>query len=141
MTYQSADEIEILVARFRDCSLPCTEWTHAAHLTVGLWHARAFPPAEALDRVRVGIKRYNVACGTENTTTRGYHETLTRFYMTVIGNFLMAAEDRNDLLDLANNLIARLGHRELPLAYYSRERLMSSEARANWVEPDLRSID
>jgi len=72
--YQHLDEIERLAARFVDRTLPCPEWTHQAHLTVGLWHAREYPPAEALDRVRAGIQRYNLACGVENTTTRGYHE-------------------------------------------------------------------
>jgi hypothetical protein len=112
-----------------------------AHLTVGLWHARNFGPDEALERVRAGIKRYNVACGTENTESRGYHETLTRFYMTVIGRFLAESTDGDDLLALANSLIEQLGDRQLPLTYYTRERLMSVEARRSWVEPDLRAVD
>jgi hypothetical protein len=141
MTYRSVEEVERLVARFCDCSLPCAEWTHVAHLTVGLWHARTLGADEALAQVRAGIRRYNVACGTENTTTRGYHETLTRFYMTLIGQFLAASEEQGDLLAVTNALIAELGHRELPLAYYTRERLMSAEARAHWVEPDLRPLE
>ena len=42
--YVELAEIERLVARFLDCSLPCPEWTHRAHLTVGLWHAREYSP-------------------------------------------------------------------------------------------------
>ncbi len=141
MTYQHVDEIEHLVARFCDCSLPCDEWTHVAHLTVGLWHARTYAADEALERVRVGIRRYNVACGTENTETRGYHETLTEFYMTIITRFLAERSADDDLLSVTNELVARLGHRELPLAYYSRARLMSVEARHGWVEPDLKALD
>ena len=51
MAYRSVDEIERLVVRFADCSLPCAEWTHGAHLTVGLWHAWRYPANEALDFV------------------------------------------------------------------------------------------
>lgn len=138
--YTSAVEIELLVARFLDCSLPCAQWTHRAHLTVGLWHARQYPPDEALARVRAGIQRYNAACGTPNTEARGYHETLTCFYMHLIGRYLAEVVDRSDWTAVTNHLVDRYGSRDLPLRFYSRERLMSSEARARWVPPDLRPL-
>ena len=37
----------------------------------------------------------------------------------------------------SESLIASLGDRDLPLRYYSRERLMSVAARTGWLEPDL----
>lgn len=138
--YESVDEIERLVARFADCTLPCVEWTHAAHLTVGLWHAWRYPADEALDRVRTGILQYNVACNVPTTPTRGYHETITRLYMLLIDHYLATAPDRTDLLALVNDLLATHGQRELPLQYYTRERLFSAEARADWVPPDLRPL-
>jgi hypothetical protein len=46
-----------------------------------------------------------------------------------------------DLPALVREMLTRLGHRELPFAYYSRERLLSVEARARFVEPDLRPLD
>lgn len=139
-SYTSSDEIEHLVARFLDCSLPCAEWTHGAHLTVGLWHAREHSPDEALARVRSGIQRYNAACGTPNNQQRGYHETLTCFYMHMIGRYLVSVIDRSDWSAVTNDLIDQYGSRDLPLLYYSRERLMSSQARAGWVTPDLRPL-
>jgi hypothetical protein len=33
-----------------------------------------------------------------------------------------------------------LADKELPLQYYSRERLFSDEARAAWVEPDRQPL-
>jgi len=38
-------------------------------------------------------------------------------------------------------LITKYADRTLPFRYYTRDRLMSWEARVNWVEPDLRAID
>ena len=139
--YQDLEEIERVVTRFVKRTLPCPEWTHRAHLTVGLWHAREYPPQEALDRVRAGIQRYNLACGVENTTTRGYHETLTRFYMATIGQYLAALSDCSDWVAVTNGLIERYGARDMPLHYYSKDRLMSVEARAGWVLPDLRPLE
>jgi hypothetical protein len=33
-----------------------------------------------------------------------------------------------------------LADKDLPLQYYSRERLFSEAARASWLEPDLRPL-
>lgn len=138
--YEALAEIERLVTAFLDCTLPCAEWTHRAHLTVGLWHAREFPPDEALVKMREGILRYNVTCQVPTTPTRGYHETITRFYMTVLGRHLAELADQSDWTAVTNRAIELYGAREFPFEYYTRERLMSSEARADWVEPDLRPL-
>ncbi len=49
--YHELAQIERIAMRFADCTLPCAEWTHEAHLTVGLWYLRDHPTAEALDLV------------------------------------------------------------------------------------------
>jgi hypothetical protein len=41
-------ELEDLVRRFAERSLPKAEWTHAAHLAVGLWHVSRYGRDEAL---------------------------------------------------------------------------------------------
>jgi hypothetical protein len=138
--FRHLSEIERIVQGFGDCTLPCEEWTHAAHLTVGLWYARESPPAVALDRIRAGIQRYNAACGVEDTPTDGYHETITRFYMWLIGKYLAEVSDRTDWVRVTNDLV-ELASVEAPKRYYSRERLMSVEARLGWVPPDLLAME
>jgi hypothetical protein len=39
-----------------------------------------------------------------------------------------------------NNLAARYANKDLPLEYYSRDHLMSWEARIDWVEPDIKPL-
>lgn len=135
--YQAAAEVERLVAGFRDGTLPHAEWTHRAHLTVALWYATQHEAAEALDLVRAGILRLNAAHGVPTTPTRGYHETITRFYMHVVGHFVAQLGREDDWAERANRLLTRYGQRELPLRHYSEGVLKSPEARAGWVEPDL----
>jgi hypothetical protein len=119
------------------CTLPKAEWTHHAHLRAGLWHVLSFGEEPALVLLRERITRYNASVGTANTDTSGYHETLTRFYVGLIASFVRG-RDRSAPLDvLAAALIAEHGDRELPLRFYSRERLFSVEARHGWIEPDL----
>jgi hypothetical protein len=138
--YEAAAEVERVVAGFMDGTLPHTEWTHRAHLTVALWYATHHEAAEALDRIRAGILRLNAAHGVPTTPTRGYHETITRFYMHVVGRFVEQDAGAGDWAERVNRLLTRYGHRELPLRYYSEARLKSAEARAWWVEPDLQPL-
>ena len=139
--YRSPCEIDSLVHAFQECSLPRSQWTHAAHLTIGLWYLFYDFEQEAIDAVRNGIKRYNSVQGIESTKDTGYHETLTLFWIGIVRGYL-AEESRNrSIVHLANGLIEKYAARNLPFCYYTRDRLMSWEARINWVEPDLRAIE
>jgi hypothetical protein len=138
--YEAAAEVERVVAGFMNGTLPHAEWTHRAHLTVALWYATHHEAAEALDLVRAGILRLNAAHGVPTTPTRGYHETITRFYMHVVGRFVEQQGGEGDWAVRANRVVEHCGARELPLRYYSEARLKSAQARAGWVEPDLLSL-
>jgi hypothetical protein len=125
-----------LAQGFIGCTLPKALWTHEAHLRVGLWHALRHPEAETLALLRERIRRYNAAAGGENTATAGYHESITRFYVTLFYVYLAAADAGQDAAGLEAGLLERYGDRDLPLQYYHRETLSSSAARLGWVEPD-----
>jgi hypothetical protein len=124
-----------------DRTLPKAEWTHEAHLRAGLWHVLRHGAPAALHLLRERISRYNESVGTPNTESSGYHETLTRFYVTVIARFLAAHDRSLPVDDLATRLIADYGDRRLALRCYSESRLFSPVARRSWVEPDIKSID
>jgi hypothetical protein len=132
---------EELVEAFIACTLPKEEWTHQAHLRVGLWHLLRYDAEEALALLRTRIQSYNVSRGTMNTDHSGYHETITRFYVWVIGQFLESADRQKGIDPLAEELIHRCGEKSLPLRYYSRDRLFSTLARRQWIEPDLAALE
>jgi hypothetical protein len=139
--YKSITEIESVVHGFQWCTLSRDHWTHAAHLTVALWYQLRLPAVAAEKLIREGIKRFNAAHGIASTPTGGYHETLTLFWIRIVRTYLEdVRHEKLSVLMLFNNLIERYGRKELPLEYYSRERLMSLEARAEWVEPDRKQI-
>ena len=132
---------ELLVARFLDRTLPKSEWTHEAHLRVGMWHVLNDSPEDVLDRLREGITRLNKSHGTPNTDRGGYHETITRFYVAIIARFVAHCDRSRPLADLAFELVAQCGQRDLLSRYYSRALLDSVPARRGWVEPDLRPLE
>src|ERR1043165_3099789 len=140
-TFRTTEEILALVRGFEDCTLEREHWTHSAHLTVALWNLLQYDWPEAVARVRLGINRYNAAHGIAATPTGGYHETLTLFWLRRVRAFLEGGRNEaRSLVSLANELAAT-ADKSLPLAHYTRERLFSPEARATWVEPDLKPLD
>ena len=140
--YRTPEEVETLVRRFESCALAREEWTHAAHLTVALWYLLYHTWPDAVSLTRDGIKRFNHAHGILTTPTGGYHETLTLFWLKLVRRYLHdASHSDTSLVALANNLILHYAHKDLPLRYYTRTRLFSPEARAGWIEPDLKSLD
>jgi hypothetical protein len=133
----SSAELDDLATRFASARIPKPEWTHAAHLAVGLWHVHRYGPEEALERLRTGIRRLNDAHGTPNSPTSGYHETVTRAYVALLADFLDTGEADRPLADRHRELLeGPLASRDVLFSYYSRQRLWSSEAGAVWVEPD-----
>jgi hypothetical protein len=126
-----------LVEAFTSCKLPKDEWTHHAHLKVGLWHLLNYSPSESIEKLRQGIKRYNITCGVENTESQGYHETISVFYVWLIDRFIKQVDCSQPIDTIADELINLYGDKQLPFKYYSQDRLTSKIARFEWVEPDL----
>ena len=131
--FGDASEIERLLAAFEDCSLPKSMWTHRAHLAVALCYCERRSHDQALLLMREGIRRYNEATGGANTETSGYHETITRFYVWLVDHCVRGGK-------LPKGRPGHPSQRALRQVWGSgstRERLMSVEARREWVEPDL----
>ena len=117
-----------LLARFEQQQISPEEWTHEAHVRVALAYVQADPHG-ALERLRTGIQRLNAVHGVPQAPDRGYHETLTRVWLELVRLAWARWQQWDPLWE-------RLQDKFLPLRFYSKQRLMSPEARAGWVEPD-----
>jgi hypothetical protein len=126
---------DALFEAFGASALTAAEWTHEAHVRVAYLFLRRHPFDEAHVRMRAGIIRLNERHGLVESGARGYFETLTRVWLTLVA---VAARDSGvqtsrDLLDRCPGLLDR----HAPFAYYTRETLSTVRARAIFVEPDL----
>jgi hypothetical protein len=144
MTKSFSDDVDLerLTRGVIDGSCPKAEWTHAAHFAVAFWILRHWPdrPAEAV--MPDIIRAYNEATGVRNTDTSGYHETITLASIRAARSFLGGyprSRPLHELVDLVMD--TPLGDSGWILAYWSRERLFSVEARRMWVEPDLHPLN
>ncbi len=127
---------EAFARAFEHGSVTPAEFDHVAHVRVAWVYLReAASSEEALTRMRDGILRFAAAAGASNK----YHETITVFWMRVLEN-VKARGASGELADVLRAHPA-LADKDLPLQYYSRERLFSDEARAAWIEPDRQPLN
>jgi hypothetical protein len=117
-------------------TLPKPAWTHPAHFAAAVWLIRCRPDLPAHIHMPGSIRAYNEATGVANTTTSGYHETITLASIAAAADHA-ARHPAEPLHDLVNTLLAGpCGDKNWLLAYWSPELLFSPLARAAWIAPD-----
>jgi hypothetical protein len=107
----TTDEIHALVEAFESTTLTHEAWTHHAHLTVAAWYVLWYGPDLALDHVRAGIQRLNAVHGVPQTPTRGYNETVTRFWVARVAQAVARAGVTVSLAEIVNRTIAECADR------------------------------
>jgi hypothetical protein len=127
--------VATLLAGFEDCTLPYSNWTHRAHLAVAVSYLKQLPFPAALDRVRARIQVYNRTRGSGT----GYHETITILFMRAVADYLARHPGPGPAATVAE--VAKRYDTAWVRRYYSAERLESADAKAGWVEPDLRALE
>ena len=136
--FRRDEEVREVVRKFESCEFRPAEFKHRLHLAVALSYLLEAPYTEALERMRLGLRRFIQAHGIES---RLYHETLTAFWMRRVLAFVGQADASRGLAELANELIEACGDPRLVFEYYSKERLDSDKARADWLDSDLKPLD
>ena len=122
-------------------TLPRAEWTHEAHLAATTYLVLKHPEIDLDVELRDIISRYNESVGGVNSDSEGYHDTITHAFLRGIRMFLEEADASRPIHELVNELLmTAVGRRNWPLRFWSKDRLMSVEARRGWVEPDLAPI-
>ena len=138
--YASEAEIVRIGEGLLSCTLPKVEWTHAAHFAAALWLMRYRPDLDAPKDMPRLIRAYNESTGRVNDDSGGYHETITLASLRALAGVLEANPDM-PVWRIVNSLMAtNMGDPNWLLEYWSRERLMSVDARRAWLEPDLKAL-
>jgi hypothetical protein len=125
---------EAFARAFEAGAVTPAQFDHLAHVRVA-WVSLQETASldEALSRMRAGIRRFAAAAGVPEK----YHETITVLWMRLLAE-ARAAGASGELSDVLREHPA-LADKDLPLQYYSRALLFRDDARARWVEPDLRA--
>ena len=125
-------EILTVVRKLEQCEFAPAEFHHRDHLAVCVAYLYAADPETAMDRMRASLLRF-----TAHHNVKGYHETITRFWILEVEKRL------NRCLCLAESvrqMYQELGDKGIIFRYYSKELLSSTEAKQKWMEPDQNAI-
>jgi hypothetical protein len=129
----------VFLSAFEAAAISSDRWTHRDHVRVAFLYLRALPFSEAVDRLRRGIRALNRANGVADTPTSGYHETVTVAWARIVAAAITSELQAASFETFANACPTLLSRDRLR-AHYGKERLMSSAARASFVEPDLEPL-
>jgi hypothetical protein len=125
-----------LMKAFEDCTIDKRSWNHEAHVRVAWLHLGRDPFAAALEKLGAGIRRLNAAHGVRDGLETGYHETLTCAFLCAIWATTQSAPPSASSREFWN-ANPHLWARTLPRLYYTRGRIMTREAKAQFVPPDI----
>lgn len=131
--YKDANEIEAVIKGFESCTTDKGAFTHRSHLTVAVSYLHNSTLEQATNKIRFGLHRFLEHHGVGHSK---YHETLTVFWIRIVHEFLTRSDPKLSRLEITNAVIERLGNSSLVYDYYSKEHLLSDEARKGWIEPD-----
>ena len=123
------------VAAFLGGRLAPGSFHHRDHLRLAWWLTRQSGIDQALATIARAIRHFATAHGQADK----YHETLTRFWVRIVGH---AIEARPEIatFDAFLEAFPFLLDKDLPSRHWSRETMWSPAARAQWVAPDLLAL-
>lgn len=133
------DSDRAFLQAFEDCTLPFSQWTHLAHVRVAFLYATRQEPDEALASMRRGIQAYNAATQTPETTTRGYHETITQAFMRLVCAAVRISGQPQSWESFCETQPQLLTKNVLD-EYYSKQHLFTVNAKQQFVEPDKKPL-
>ena len=134
---------EQLIQGFLNCKLEKGQFSHEAHLVSALFLLSKHGD-NTLPIIRQHLKDYLQSIGVESTATSGYHETLTVFWLWRVKKQFA---DKNGSVPWNQEVVDKLvedfeiTERNIWLEYYSKDRMMSVEARKQFIEPDIKPFD
>jgi hypothetical protein len=135
--YTTDAEIEDVVKRFEECTYSPEEFVHTKHLTVAACYFVRLEPQAAREKMRSGLRKFIAHHG-----KNGFHVTITEFWLRLVERSVRQRKGQHrEPLSIVNEIIERFRDKNLIYEYFSRDRLNSADAKAAWIEPDIKSMN
>lgn len=132
---ESEENLRDFIARWERGELTEADWTHAAHIATCAYYSLSLDQEAVYQRMRDGILFFNSCVGTPNTEDRGYHETLTRFWVQTVFQSIAQSQERQSI-GKVRDVVQRFSRSSYCLDFYSFNVIKDREARRRWIPPD-----
>lgn len=124
----------LLRSQFESHTLENAAFRHREHVRLTWIYLTGEPPAA----VEARLCRALLALAASHGVAQRFHHTLTVAWVRIIES---ARRPHPDMpFDALVRACPSLLDKDAPLAYYTRDVLYSDEARARWVEPNLKPL-
>jgi hypothetical protein len=130
---------ETFLTQFEAGTWPLESMHHREHVRLAYLYLCRYPFDAATANIRASIKAFNAAHNVPEGLDRGYHETMTQAWMYLVHCTLEEfgrAESSDAFVDKHTQLLSK---RAL-LFFYSKDHIMSADAKQRFVEPDLSAL-
>ncbi len=109
---------------------------HRDHIKVAYLYLRRYPLDDAIAKVRAGLQALAIAWDAPvDNLEKGYHETMTQAWVRLV-HLTLNADGAAECADAFCDQYPSLIQKTLLDVFYSRERLVTWEAKRQFVEPD-----
>jgi hypothetical protein len=120
--------------QFESRTLPNAAFRHREHVRLTWIHLASEPPPAVAERLCASL----LALATSHGVPERFHHTLTVAWVHIIDG---ARRNYPDLsFDQLVEACPFLLDKDAPLAFYTRDRLYSDDAKNSWVEPNLQPL-
>lgn len=137
-TELSSDDLGFINA-FESGSILPGDWSHRSHIRMAWIYLRVMPFEAAMQAVREGLRKFARIHAIPDSLERGYHETLTVAWMRLVASGMTHHGDFADSCAFCEAM-PHLLCRTLTRVFYSRGRIMTLDAKARFVPPDLAEL-
>jgi hypothetical protein len=127
---------ETFLERFELCQVAPDDWGHRAHIKVAYLYLRRMPLDAAIIRMREGLTALQAAFQVPDALDRGYHETMTQVWMRLV-EFALRQFGPTATADEFYESHPELWQAKVLRFFYSADRLLSAQAKAAFIEPDI----
>lgn len=138
MDAETLTDAELLHA-FETATLPLAAWNHRGHIRIAWIYLDRHGFDVMVPKMRDGLQAFITAHAVPTGPTMGYHETLTVAWAQVIEatrQHYGPEADSRAFCDAHPQLMVK----SLLRVFYSRAHLLTPEAKARFVAPDLAAL-
>ncbi|XP_074648715.1 NADH-dependent FAD reductase-like isoform X2 [Tubulanus polymorphus] len=129
---------DMFMKAFEDKTLPFEDWTHIAHIRMAWNYIRIHGHYKAVPIIIKGIKNYNEE--NKDKISRGYHETVTQFFIHMITDALYRCDSDNSTFEQFLDHNKYLLDSGLLYQFYSKEIIDSKQAAERYLPPDKKML-
>lgn len=115
---------------------PLAEWHHQQHIQLAYLYLCLYEFPAALERARTMIKQHNAVHQLPEGPDRGYHDTVTVAWLHLVQHTLQAYGPAESAAAFWEQH-PELSQKKTLRLFYSKDRIMSPAAKANFLPPDL----